>query len=43
MCDEEPKSQEKVIGLPARPDAAPPPFQAYAPFLVLVNRKEIIS
>jgi len=40
LSKKEPKSQEKVIGLPARPDAAPLPFPAYAPFLVLVNRQE---
>jgi hypothetical protein len=40
MCDEEPKSQEKVIGHRAMPDAAPLPFPACAPLLVLVNRKE---
>jgi hypothetical protein len=34
------KSQEKVIGQRAMPDAAPLPFPARAPLLVLVNRKE---
>jgi len=37
------KNQEKVIGLPARPDATPLPFPAYAPFLVLVSRKENVT
>jgi len=38
----EPKIQEKVIGQRTNPDAAPLPFPAYAPFLVLVNRTEIL-
>jgi len=37
------KNQEKVIGQRARPDAAPLPFPAHAPLLVLVNRTENVS
>jgi hypothetical protein len=39
----EPKSQEKVIGQRTKPDAAPLPFPAYAPLLVLVHPKKCYS
>jgi len=34
------KSQEKVIGQRAMPDAAPLPFPARAPLLILVSRTD---
>ena len=39
LSKKEPKSQEKVIGQRAMPDAAPLPFPAHAPFLVLFIAK----
>jgi len=42
LSKKEPKSQEKVIGQRARPDAAPLPFQAHTPLLILVHRKEML-